>query len=81
MRTTTTGAARTEDRDEPMSAGSIIATFLPLVLLLAMFVFIVRFVRKSTQRTGEYVKRMEANGDRMIAILEEIRDELAKRSK
>ena len=64
-----------------MSTGTIIVTLFPVVFLVVSFVFIFRSLRKSTQRSTDYVKRMEAKSDQMIAILEQIRDALANRPK
>ena len=60
--------------EEPLSAGSIVATLLPLFLLVVMWIFIVRFMIRVGRRSAESLKQNE----QMITLLKEIRDLLSK---
>lgn len=56
---------------------SLAITFVPIAFLLVLCVPLVRVLRRSiaTQSRGlEHMDRMEAKTDRMVALLEEIRD-------
>jgi large-conductance mechanosensitive channel len=70
------GGAKKGGTEEEMSAGTIVATLLPLVLLAAMWVFIVRYLARANRRAVDCMKQ----NDQMISLLKEIRDVLSQRS-
>jgi hypothetical protein len=74
-----------ERDDDSFSAGNLITVFLPLVLFMIPFIFIFRRVfghmKKSNivlDRNMDHMARMEEKTDRVVALLESIRNDLGR---
>jgi hypothetical protein len=64
---------------DPPYWSSMVVTFLPLLIIGALFIWLIRRYNTQVQKAQLYMQRMEQKTDRMIEVLEAIRDQSAKR--